>query len=103
MAAGDGHDLLIGIGEFGQRFAENFRIGRRRRRRGLAGLALVFAQAMELVRLFDGRLVAFAFLGQDVQQDRLFLRLEKFESAGEKMDVVSVDRAVIAQAQVPRK
>ena len=51
IAAGNGNELLIRIGEFRQRLAENLRIGRRRRRRGLAGLDLVFAETVEFVRL----------------------------------------------------
>src|SRR5438067_5806478 len=33
---GDGHDIFIGIGELCQRFADGFRVSRRRRRRRLA-------------------------------------------------------------------
>ena len=74
---GDRDDLLICVGEFRQRLADNFRIGRRWRRRGFAGLDFVFAETVKLVRLRNRRLVAFAFFGQDVQQHRLVLRLSR--------------------------
>ena len=47
----------------------------------------------------DGRLVAFAFLGEDVQQHRLVLRLQKLEGPDEQRDVVPIDRAVVTQAE----
>ena len=49
--------------------------------------------------LRDGRLVAFALFRQDVEQDRLVLLLQKFESADEQRNVVAIDRAVVAQAE----
>ena len=54
---------------------------------------------MKLVRLGEGRLVAFAFFREDVEEDGLVLALQKFEGAGEQRDVVAVDRAVVAQAE----
>src|SRR6478735_7762274 len=70
----DGDDLLIGVSEFRQRLANNFRIGGRRRRCSLAAFDLVFAETVKLVRLFNGRFVPFAFLSENVQQHRLVLR-----------------------------
>ena len=96
---GNGHDLLIRIGEPGQRFADDLGIGGRGRGRGLTRLRLVLAQPVEFVGLFDGRLVALALLGQDMQENRLLLVLEKFESADEQGNIVPVDRAVITQAK----
>ena len=55
---------------------------------------------MEFVRLRDRRLVAFAFLGQNMDQDRLVLRLEKFERADEQRNVVAVNRSVITQPKL---
>src|SRR4029077_6162943 len=43
----DGDQLLICLREFRQRLAENFRIGRRRRRSGFAAFDLVFAESVE--------------------------------------------------------
>ena len=40
------------------------------------------------------------FLRQDVEQDRLVLRLQKLERADEQRDVVAIDRAVITQAEL---
>ena len=100
IAAGDRDDLLIRVGEFRQRLADDLRISRRRRRRGFAALDFVFAESVKLIRLGDRRLVAFAFFGQDVEQDRLVLRLQKFEGAGEQRNIVPIDRSVIAQAEL---
>ena len=80
--AGDRHDLLIRVRKFRERFADNFRISRRRRRRGLAAFDLVFAEPVKLVRLGQRRLVAFAFFRQDVEQNRLVLRLSKIRKCG---------------------
>ena len=76
------------------------RIGRRRRGRGLAGLGLEFAEAVEFVRLVEGRLVALALFREDVEQDRLVLRLQELEGPDEQRDVVAVDRAVVAEAEL---
>ena len=40
---------------------------------GLAGLGLVCAEAVELARVVERGLVAAAFFGEDVQEDRLVL------------------------------
>ena len=50
---GDGDDLLVAVREVGQRVAEIFGISGQRRRRRLARVELVAAQAMEFVRLFE--------------------------------------------------
>ena len=55
---------------------------------------------MKFVRLLDRRLVAFALLRQDVQQHRLVLFLEELERADEQRNIVPVDRAVVAQAEL---
>ena len=96
----DRDDLLVCVGKFRERLADDLRIGRRRRRRGLAALDLVFAEAVEFVRLLDRRLVAFAFLGQNVEQHRLVLRLQKFERPDEQRNVVAIDRSVITQTEL---
>src|SRR6266404_444709 len=95
----DRNNLSIRVRKFRKRLAYDFRIGWRGCRRGLAALDLVFAEAVKFVRLFDRRLVAFAFLRQNVQQDGFILRLEKFECADEQGNIVSVDRSVIAKAE----
>ena len=71
---GDRNELLVVLRKFCQRFADDLRISRRRRGRGFAALDLVFAETMELIRLFDGRLVAFAFFRENMEQHRLLLR-----------------------------
>ena len=72
----DGDDLLVGVREFGQGLANDLRIGRRRRGRSFAAFDLVFAETVEFVGLFDGRLVPFPFLRENVQQHRLVLRFK---------------------------
>src|SRR5215468_6582078 len=52
--------LLICLGKFREGLAENFRVGGRWCRRGLAALNLIFAETMELIRLLERRLVSFA-------------------------------------------
>ena len=96
---GDRDDLLVRVGKFRQRLADNLGIGRVWRRRRFAGLELEFPEAMKLVRLRDGRLIAFAFFGQNVKQDRLVLGLEKLEGADEQRNVVTIDRTVIAKTE----
>ncbi len=96
---GDRDDLLIGLGKFRERLADDFGISRRRRRRGFAALDLVFAEAVKFIRLFDRRFVAFAFFRQNVKQHRLFLRFQKFKCPDQQRDIVSVDRPVITQSE----
>src|SRR5205085_299257 len=95
----NGDDLLVRIGELRQRLAKIFGVGRSRRGRGFAAFDFVLPQAMELVRLGDRRFVALSLLGQDVEQDRLVLALEKFEGLDQEWNVMAIDRPVIAQAQ----
>ena len=97
---GDCNNLLIRVRELREGLAHQLRIGRRRRRRRLPALDLVFAEAVEFVRLRDRGLVAFAFLGQNMEQDRLVLRLEKFERADQQRNVVAVNRSVITQPKL---
>ena len=54
---------------------------------------------MEFIRLLDRRFVALAFFGQNMQEHRLLLRLQKFKRADQQRDVVPINRAVIAQAE----
>jgi len=49
----DGDELLIGVREFRQCLANDFRIGGRRRRRSLAAFDLVFAEAVNLSGCFS--------------------------------------------------
>ena len=100
IAAGDRHNLLVRLGEFRERLAEELGIGRGWRRRGLAAFGLEFAEPVELVRLFQRRRVAFALLGQNVQQDRFVLRLQKLEGPDKQGNVMAIDRPVVAQAEL---
>ncbi len=96
----DGDDVLVGIGELGERLAHQLGIGRRRRRRRFAAFDFVFSQAVEFVRLRDRGLVTFAFLGQNVEQHRLVLGLQEFEGLDQERNVVAIDRPVIAHSQL---
>ena len=49
--------------------------------------------------LLEGGRVALSLLGEDVEQHRLVLRLEKLKSPDEQSDVVAVDGPVIAEAE----
>src|SRR5581483_5845760 len=95
----DRDQLLIVIGKLSQRFANDLRIGWRRCRRGLAALDLVFAEAVEFIRLLDRRFVTLALFRQDMEQHRLLLRFKKFEGAGKQRNIVSVDGPVIAETE----
>src|SRR5215475_11431966 len=86
--------------EFRECLAENFRICRSWRRRGLAALDLVFAETVKFIRLLECRSITLALLGQDVQQDRFVLRFQKFECPDEQRNVVSIDWSVITQTEL---
>src|SRR5437763_7646260 len=96
----DGDEIAVRIGKFCQRFADYFGIGWAWRRRRFACLELIFAESVELVGLGNGWLVAFAFLGQNMQQHRLILRLEKFKGFDEQRNIVSIDGTVVAQSKL---
>ena len=98
--AGDGDELVVRRGEFRERGAEQFAVGRRGRRLRLAGLGLELAEAVEFHRLHERWLVALALRGEDVEQHWLVLRLQEFERVDERRDVVPVHRPVVAQAEI---
>jgi len=85
---------------FRERLSDDLGISRRCRRRGFASFELVFAKSVKFVRLFDGRLVTFAFFGENVQQDWFLLRFQKLKCPDQQRDVVSVDRSVVTQAEL---
>src|SRR6266542_2398055 len=92
---GDGHDLLIRLGEFRKRLANNFRICGRRCRRGLATLDLVFAESMKFVGLLERWRVSFAFLSENVQQHRFFLSFQKLKCPDQQWNIVPVNWSVV--------
>ena len=55
---------------------------------------------MEFIRLLERRRISLAFLSEDVKQHRLLLRLQKFKCPDEQRNVVSIDRSIIAQAEL---
>ena len=97
---GDGGDLVVVVGKIGERGSENLGIRRGRRGGRLAGVEMEFPEPVELVWPLERRGVAFALLGQDVEDDRVVLGLQKFERLGEEGGVVPVDRAVIPDAEI---
>ena len=54
---------------------------------------------MKFVRLFDSRFIAFAFLGENVQQHRLLLRLQKLKCPDQQRDIVPIDRPIVTQSK----
>ena len=88
------------IGKIGQRLSKDFRIGGRSPRGCFAGLRLVFSESMEFVRLRQRRSVALPLLGETVEDDRLFLGFEELKGTDQKRYVMTVNRALIAQAEI---
>ena len=101
--AGDGDDLLVLLGEISDGARENLAVGRLVSRRSLAGLDVVFAEAVEFARIFERWFVAFALLRDDVEDDRFVLGFQEFEGLDEQREVVTVDRAVVADAELIEK
>ena len=95
----DGDDFLVFLGEVGDAAGEDLRVGRFVAGGGFAGFAVVFPEAVEFAGIVEGRGVAAAFFGDDVQDHRLFLRLEELKGLNEQRDVVPVDGAVVADAE----
>ncbi len=96
----DGGDFCVVVGEVGEALAEKLGISRCGRGDGLAGILVKFSEAVELVGFFESGGVAFALLSKNVEDDRLVLGLEKLERAREESDIVAVDGAVVANAEV---
>ncbi len=86
-----------------QGFGEHLGIGRRRRLRFRlrAGRHVELDDAVILVGRFLGRLVAFALLGHDVDQERPILGVAHVGEHGQQViDVVTVDRSHIEEAKL---
>src|SRR4030095_12893293 len=96
---GNGNELLVRLREFRQRLSENFRIRRRRGRRGLPALDLVFAETVELVRLLERWRVSLALLREYMQQHRLFLSFQKLKCPDQQRNIMAVDWPVVTQAE----
>src|SRR5205814_3726518 len=97
---GDRNKLLVALRKFRQCLTDNLGIGWRWRRRGLASLQFVFAKPMKFVRLFNGGLVAFAFLRENVEENRFLLGFQKLKCPDQQRDIVPINRTVVAQAQL---
>src|SRR5690242_16842237 len=73
----DRHQLVVLVCKLRERFAQDLRIRRRGGGLHLTSLRLEFAEPMELVRLLERWRVAASLLRENVQDDRLVLRLQK--------------------------
>ena len=100
---GDRDELRIIFCDVGDGAAEEVRAGRRVDGGGGAIVNLISAEAVKFPRIVERGLVAAAFFGDDVKDDRLVERLEVFEGADQQRDVVAVDRAEVAQPEFLEK
>ena len=66
----------------------------------LVGRALELRRRVEEHRVLGGRLEAVALFGDDVQQDRALGRFDHPQVLAQQADVVAVDRAEVAEAEV---
>jgi len=100
--AGDTEHLGVGLGEADEGVAEDIlQVGRGARGGGLA-LArggIEGAEAVEFLRVGDGGFEAFAFFGEDVDEDRDVGVLGELEVLLEGVEVMAVDGAEVAQAK----
>ena len=100
---GDRDELRIIFCDVGDGAAEEVRAGRRVGGGGGAIVDLISAEAVKFPRIVERGLVAAAFFGDDVKDDRLVERLEVFEGADQQRDVVAVDRAEVAEPEFLEK
>src|SRR4030095_5310543 len=96
----DGCYTEIGFRKLDQRIRVDLGISRRRGRIGLASLSLVGAEAMKFSRICEGRAIAAAFVREDMEDDRLILRFQKFENPDERRKIMSVDWSIVAQPKL---
>jgi hypothetical protein len=98
---GDGQDLRFAPGDLDHGLAEGARIGRAPvLAERLAGEDLERPRAVELLRVEAGRRIAPAFLGHALDEDGPLKGLGRFEGLDERLDVVAVDRADVADAEL---
>ena len=99
----DADDPVVVLGFLDQRVGEHRRIARRSRRRFLllAGHYVELAHAMVLVARDFRRRIALALLGDDVDEDgpRLLVVAHVLQHRKQMLDVVSVDRTNVEEAQ----
>ncbi len=94
----DGHDLLVSLREIRHAARKDGGVGGRAGGR-LASLDVVFAETMEFARISQRGFVAAALLRDDVQNDRLGLRLEKLKGLDEQAHVMTIDWPIISEAE----
>ena len=99
---GDPDDRLVLAAELDHRVAEHVLILRRCARfsRGtLTGLGIVWAGAVKFLGMLQGGVEALALLGDHVQDDWLLAALGELECLDQQRQVVSVDRAEVADSK----
>src|ERR1700747_536734 len=97
---GNRHDLLVVVSELGKSLTQKCRVSRRRRLCGLTGLERELAEPVKFVRLRQRRRIPFPFLGNNVEQNRLLLALQKLEGTDQEGDIVPVYWSVIVQTKI---
>ncbi len=100
---GNGDDLLIVVGELHKGVGENFGVSDLACGLGVPGFRIVGSEAMELLLLIEGGLVALPLLGENVQQDGPVLGLEEVEGLDEQGEIMAVDRAIVFEPEFLEK
>ena len=97
--SGNGHNALVFIGQLGKRVREYLSVSGNAGR-GVAGLRIVGAEAMEFFLSVERRLESAALLRQHVQQHWVIDGLEEFECLDEQRQIVAVDGAEVFQPEL---
>ena len=100
MAAVMATTLVVHVGELGEGLGEDFGVGLLAGGLGLAGFGIVGSEAVEFLLLFERGLEAAALLREGVQDDGAVELLEDAEGLDEQREVVAVDGAVVAEAEL---
>ena len=97
---GDRDHLVVGFRHVRHGAAEDIGAGRGGGDVGRAVLDLIGAEAVELAGVVERGLIAAAFLGDDVEDDRFVERFQVLEGFDQQRQVVTVDRAEVAEAEL---
>ena len=98
---GDADDRIVLLAQLDHRLAENILVIGRCARLGRGRVArngIVRPEAVEFLRMIQGGLVTFAFLGQNVKHHRHVAGLGIFQRTDEQRQIVSVNRPQITQS-----
>ena len=97
--SGDADEGIVFLAEFDERLSHHVLIIWRRAGFGggrFARFHIVRPEAVKFFRIFQRGLKAFAFLRENVDDNRMITGLGKFQRADEQRQIVSVNRAEIA-------